>query len=304
MLTLFSTPKPFIGHIDIIQRNAIQSWRHLDPDVEVILFGDEPGAAEVARELNIRHEPAVERNPHGTKYLAPIFDRAQEIARHDVLCYVNCDIVFLPDFRAAIERTVQRFERFLMVGQRWDTDIRDPIDFSQQGWEVAIRNRALDANHQRPPQWIDFFVFSRGLYRKKIPRFVIGRPGWDNWLVWFARSSGVRVLDVSSVVLAVHQNHDYSYHPDGEKGVWQGEEAQQNYALLENGRYFRSIENATHRLSSSGFQKNYRHFLSLARRHASTALHSAWFALLDITRPLRHRLGLRSGTNASAPLQK
>ena len=63
-----------------------------------------------------------------------------------------------------------------------------------------------------------------------------GRPGWDNWLLWFARSSGAAVVDASSVVCAVHQNHDYGYHPDGEKGVWEGEEAQQNYQLLEGHR--------------------------------------------------------------------
>jgi hypothetical protein len=26
--------------------------------------------------------------------------------------------------------------------------------------------------------------FPKGLYYKKIPAFVIGRPGWDNWLLW------------------------------------------------------------------------------------------------------------------------
>jgi hypothetical protein len=29
------------------------------------------------------------------------------------------------------------------------------------------------------------------------------------------------VVDASDAVLAVPQNHDYAYHPDGEKGVWE-----------------------------------------------------------------------------------
>ncbi len=62
MLTLFSTPKPFRGHINIIQRNALESWRRLDPDAEIILFGDDEGAAEVCRELGLRHEPKVLRS--------------------------------------------------------------------------------------------------------------------------------------------------------------------------------------------------------------------------------------------------
>ena len=48
MLTFFTTAKPFKGHSAIIQRNALKSWTLLDPDIEVILFGDEEGAAEVA----------------------------------------------------------------------------------------------------------------------------------------------------------------------------------------------------------------------------------------------------------------
>ncbi len=81
MLTVFSTPKPFHGHSGIIQRNALKSWTLLHPDVEVILFGDEDGAAETCRDLGIRHEPQVRRNENGTKYLNYIFDRAREISR-------------------------------------------------------------------------------------------------------------------------------------------------------------------------------------------------------------------------------
>ena len=45
MLTFFSTPKPFVGHIDVIQRNALRSWRQIHPDIEILLFGDDAGAA-------------------------------------------------------------------------------------------------------------------------------------------------------------------------------------------------------------------------------------------------------------------
>ena len=293
MITFFTTPKPFLGHIGVIQRNAIESWKRVHPEIEVILFGDEQGAADTAHRSGVRHVPEVSRNERGTKYLSPIFDRAQDIAQHQHVCYINCDIILLSDFRAAVERTVARGGRFLMAGQRWDTEIAEPIDFSSPGWESAVRRRVTAANHLRPPQWIDYFVFSRGLYYRNIPPFVIGRPGWDNWLVWHARYSGARVVDATAVVQAVHQNHDYSYHPEGEAGVWQGEEAQQNYALLEGGRCFATVENATHRLTPDGLRPNYRHWLVQARRKLEPIRSAVWFGLLNMTRPLRHRLGLR-----------
>lgn len=51
MITIFSTPKPFRGHFEIIQRNAIQSWLRLRPGCEIILLGNDEGTAE----FNLRH---------------------------------------------------------------------------------------------------------------------------------------------------------------------------------------------------------------------------------------------------------
>src|SRR6202162_6632110 len=116
MLTLFTTAKPFEGHSGVIQRNALQSWKRLHQDVEVILFGDDAGSAEIANELGLRHEAFVERNKFGTKRLYYIFSRAQELPRHEFLCYHNCDIILLQEFCQALKRTADAHPRFLMVG--------------------------------------------------------------------------------------------------------------------------------------------------------------------------------------------
>ena len=75
--------------------------------------------------------------------------------------------------------------------RRWDTDILSPsISLPGIGRSDVIR-RALVANHQQTEYYIDYFVFSRGLYLKKIPPLVIGRVFWDNWLIWRATAVGV-----------------------------------------------------------------------------------------------------------------
>ncbi|HYL87067.1 MAG TPA: hypothetical protein VE263_22785 [Candidatus Angelobacter sp.] len=293
MFTLFSTPKPFAGPIDVIQRNAIRSWQRLHTGVEVLLFGDDPGAAEACRDLGIRHVPNVQRNPHGTKYLGGIFDQAQEIAAHDVLCYVNCDIILMSDFRRAVESVSRLHKNFLLAGRRWDVDIRNPLDFQQIAWEEEVRQLAFKTNRQRPAQWMDYFVFGKGLYYQKIPGFVVGRPGWDPWLLWYALHAGVPVVDASAALCAVHQNHDYSYHSDGEKGVWEGEEAQENSRLLEDGRKFRTLRDATFVLNKSGLHRNYARWAARLERGLRGWLSSIWFRLLDATRPVRHKIGLR-----------
>lgn len=293
MITVFSTPKPFVGHIDVIQRNAISSWRRLHPDVEIILVGDDAGTAEVCAEFGIRHIAPVKRNRYGTKYLADIYERAQAAARHDVLCHVNCDIILKSDFLWAVQRVAAEWKRFLMAGRRWDVDLREAIDFSPGDWEARVDRLAVDTGRQRPPQWIDYFVFSRGLYDQQIPEFVVGRPGWDNWLLWYPLSIGVPVVDASRVVRAVHQNHDYGYHPEGEKGVWEGEEALENYRLHDG--KFATLANASHFLGGRGIRRNYGVSWILAQQYAVGGWYWIWFGLLNMTRPARHRLGVRKG---------
>lgn len=251
MLTLFSTPKPFVGHSGIIQRNALQSWKRLHPSVEVILFGDEEGAASTCVELGLRHEPHLERHESGLKYLNSLFSRAQQIAQHDYLCYSNCDIVLLADFWKAFEKARAWRKKFLMLGRRWDTNVTGPIDFSRPSWASDLRHLAVTSGVLQHPGFIDFFVFPKGLY-DRVPPLVVGRSYWDHWLVWKALSDGVDLLDCSPFVVPVHQNHDYGYHPDGKRGTDRDNLALRNRVLCGNGRHLRSSLDSTHRLSSEG----------------------------------------------------
>ena len=138
MITFFTTAKPFRGHSAIIQRNALKSWKLLHLDVEVILFGNDDGASEVAHEFGLRHEPDVARNAVGLPYMNYMFDRANEIASHSALCYANCDIILTSDFLEALARVREAGGNFLMVGKRWDAEIKQAIDFSNPRWSEEI----------------------------------------------------------------------------------------------------------------------------------------------------------------------
>jgi len=81
MLTLFTTAKPFRGHSGIIQCNALKSWTLLHPDIEIILFGDDEGTAEVCAEYGLRHETHVERHESGAKRLIIEGRRLSDVAR-------------------------------------------------------------------------------------------------------------------------------------------------------------------------------------------------------------------------------
>src|SRR5258708_23484478 len=104
MLTIFATPKAFRGHIDVIQRNAIKSWTLLSINPEIILFGDDQGTPEVAREFGLQHIPAVARSDSGAPLVNDLFAQAERLSRNNLLCYANADILLLSDFASAVER--------------------------------------------------------------------------------------------------------------------------------------------------------------------------------------------------------
>src|SRR4051812_49821153 len=87
-LTLFSLPKPFSGIFDTIQRNAIESWLALEPRPEIILFGSEPGTAEVAQQYGLRHEAAVARNELGTPLVNDLFCTATKFTQTPYQCFL------------------------------------------------------------------------------------------------------------------------------------------------------------------------------------------------------------------------
>lgn len=247
MLTLFTTPKAFRGHIGTIQRNAIKSWTMIIPRPEIILFGDEEGTAQTSTELGVQYLPRVARNDHGTPLVNDLFEKAQQLATHHIICYANADIILMNDLMDAVRQVARRMRRFLIVGQRWDLDVSGPLDFGA-GWEQNLRARVARDGCLHPPTGIDYFVFPRGLWGE-IPSFIIGRTVWDNWLLYRARSRGASLVDATPVAMAVHQNHDYSHIPGGEEGAWSGIEARRNQELAGDLRFTFTLEDATHILS-------------------------------------------------------
>ncbi|MCX6655517.1 MAG: hypothetical protein NTY03_10420 [Candidatus Bathyarchaeota archaeon] len=248
MLTIFTIPKPFKGHIGIIQRNAIQSWTRLLPECEIILFGDEPGAKEVAAEAKAKYVPQISRNEYGTPLLDCIFAEVHKIAQYHLLCYVNTDIILLSDFIKAVQRI--RFQRFVMVGQRLDIDLDESWDFQKPDSVEKLRRYAFAHGKLMAPTGIDYFVFPRDCGLNDIPPFAVGRPGWDNWFIHNALKRHIPVVNVTKVVTVIHQNHDYSHVPKSVGKVWEGPEADRNRALIGDRDRMCFISDATHIMTS------------------------------------------------------
>ncbi|AOY82933.1 glycosyltransferase [Moorena producens JHB] len=229
-ISIFTVPKPFIGMIGIIQHNAITSWTLLKPKPEIILFGDEIGTASIAQELGLNHVPDIECNSYGTPLLDSVFAQVQEQATHDIITYINADIILLKDFTQAIQQVCQHLDTFLITGRRWNLDLSNPIEFQSPNWEYILCQQVNQTGCLGAHDAKDYFIFPKYLFRS-IPKFAVGRGYWDTWMVTTAGMRGYPIVDASQVVMAVHQNHTYAHLIGGKNQAHMGKEAQQNKTI-------------------------------------------------------------------------
>lgn len=232
-ITIFTAPKAFSNpHIAMIQRNAISSWKALGQEVEVLLTGDEEGMVEAAKELGVRHYPDVKRSEsegkYGPPYINAMYDAARQLTDSAMLVCTNADIIFFPDLVTSTRQAAAITPRFLMFGQRWDLDVHEPIDFSND-WVTSLQKRIHNQGKLHLPLGSDYFVCPRDCYTD-IPEFTIGRSGWDNWMIYHTFELGIPAIDASPSITLIHQNHDYSHLPGG-KPPYHLPETERNLAL-------------------------------------------------------------------------
>ena len=214
LLTVFSAPKPFTDpHIATIQRNAIASWTKL-PDVNVVLLGDEPGLTEAAADLGVTHIREISRSPSGAPLMDAMFRLAREASPTPLYAIVNADIILFDDFVETARKVAAQKEKFVVMGQRWDLEVNTPIDFSE-GWQIRIQSTLQENGELHRPAGSDYFLFPATCYTD-IPAFIIGRAGWDNWMIYHALNSKFPAIDATTDVMIIHQNHDYSHLPGGQ----------------------------------------------------------------------------------------
>ena len=178
-----------------------------------------------------------------------MFLTGQALATNPVVCWANADIIFTGDLMRAATVVAARMRP---KATTWsvavpDLDQLEPIEFHPT-WESQIVDRVHTGRAQAGGMDL-YFMFTRGLF-DDLPPFAIGRPGYDQWLIWRAADLGADVIDATDAVLAVHQRHDYS-HVGTRAAVFGGVEAQRNAAIVDDWRHYHSISYAA-RLGPEG----------------------------------------------------
>lgn len=250
MITLFAVPKPFVGHIGRIQLNAVKSWRLLHPQIQIILLGSEAGIQEVVEKERVQHLSQLKKNRYGTPLLDDVFARAKKHARYRVLAYINNDIILLQDFIQTIRRI--KLSQFLLTGRRYNLHTGEQLTFSP-GWESRLKQRIKHESKLYRYGALDYFVFTRDI-NWHMPPLILGRTAWDNWIVYQARKLKIPVIDASSIITAIHQQHDFLPQTQQSK-VWFERERQCNWQLIGDRRKFFNVKDADWLMKSNGLQR-------------------------------------------------
>ena len=145
--------------------------------------------------------------------LDDIFRIARDESDSPLLAYVNADIILKPDFVEVSRKVLEKERSFLLVGQRWDLDVRQDLDFSE-GWQAEFARDLKARGRRHPAGGSDYFIYPREIFRE-IPAFAIGRSGWDNWMFYEARVKGWKLINCSRAINIIHQDHDYAHLPNG-----------------------------------------------------------------------------------------
>jgi hypothetical protein len=247
-LTVFALPKAFRGHAGVIQENAVRSWAA--HGLAVILMGRDEGIAEMAAAVGGAHLPDVACNELGTPRLDSAFGLAAERASTRLIMYANSDILF-PEDPGRVAAGLG-MEEFLAVGRRTNVDVTARMDYADAAWLAGAARLARENGELFHQSAIDYFILPRASRLTRLPPFVVGRPGWDNWMLANTLELGLPLMDLTGAVLAVHQNHDYGHikRDSARQRGWEGPETDTNRKIA--GGKYRDINDCTHRVGADG----------------------------------------------------
>ena len=227
---------------------VLRSWFGLSDGslnlCQVLLFSDDSYHVQLADRLSFDIVTHFDADQYGAPKLHSLFRRAEYIAgRRDIpyLLYVNGDIALGIDTAETADAiAAYEFPEVLAVGSRPDfntqllhtapseykTEMRqvrvtDPsaapvggaavaVSFSRSLTDSLFNSLASKSRASSSMEALDFFLFSRGLWDwQQIPRFLLGRVGFDNWLLHWANSrKSATVIDCSNTLTALHMSHD------------------------------------------------------------------------------------------------
>ncbi|XP_033757989.1 uncharacterized protein LOC117340335 [Pecten maximus] len=206
LLTLFTTWNPSMQK-PVVYHNALRNWASLSRSVTTLVYSNDSEVENIAKKHNWQVQKIDRTACFGTPVLRTMFQEVIGRARSKFYGYANADLVFNDGLVKTLEAVANNPEfskgPLLIVGKRVDVNIsklQEPVINGTKDVEKLAPHGKLSWGFAG-----DYYITNELFPWEFVPDLVIGRPLVDNWLIWYAREVGAKVVDASGSILAVHQ---------------------------------------------------------------------------------------------------
>ena len=243
LVTLFTTFDDDPDGVNI-RINVLHNWSRMRPEAKLILFvwhdGIPPNLASTARSLGWTVKLLRRVSHSGKAFVKDLYRAAME--QHDTPFYgfVSGDILFDGGLLTTL-RLVRAELPFLgstmVIGRRHNAFVGDDTRVSSFS---DVARLAKDHGLLYRVDVLDYFVTSRGYPWPHFADVTVGRPAFDSYIAGLAVINGMKVVDATATVTALHQCRAPSKN-GGEVPVYSGNET--DYIISCHGNAFPGVIN-------------------------------------------------------------
>jgi len=229
------------------KRAALHSWSH--EFSRTIILADNDGICDALKEMDLVNMHCIVHDCIYSNHTVPsvrclLIQTERLVGDGGAVMFSNSDLIY-KNTTLALQMARKKFNDFILVGKRLDTDFRKVCDsnlpFMKKKGDKLLTSprfsRRLVENAILHNEYgIDYFIFTKGsLPLHMMPDFLIGAWKWDNWLLdTVVRKSNVPLIDTTEVVQAVHLQTTKGTHHDRIGTEWNKDEYMRFYRLKDS----------------------------------------------------------------------
>lgn len=208
-LTLFTSFREFDAGREPLHSYVIKNWSALKPWVRPVVFYSNPKHRlnRLASNYGWNLHAIPRANEHGTPFIKDMYKAAKELYHTDFYAYANGDLLFshnLIDSLRAVQNLINHDDELgppLVIGRRSNYVMNFTKVDKHLHEPSVVKEKTTKPFHNFA---IDYFIIQDKFPWNRVLDMVIGRGGYDQYLVLMAIVNGMTVVDITPTNRVLH----------------------------------------------------------------------------------------------------
>ena len=223
LLTLFTTWNKN-SEKDLVHNNTVKNWLSFRPFVIPVVFTNDRSIATECKRYGWDVLPVRVTAVEDVPVLKFMYLDAMKVYNTTYYAYSNSDILYSNNLVDTLIGCAYNLSYFLnmtylngsflygksgyaqqptlIIGQR--TNVQNVTKTEGSTW-AAITSVARNRGGLFFVYAIDYFITPKSYPWEDSPEVIVGKPSYDNWLIYNARKQKHKVIDATTTLLALHQ---------------------------------------------------------------------------------------------------